>query len=207
MGNPLRQTHLLTVAEWLEIEDHSEMRHEYFEGEIFDMAGTTVKHNEITFNLTAELKKQARPKGCLVVSENVKLQVIEGAYYTYPDVILSCDPGDLGADYMLKNPTVLIEVLSKSTETTDRAFKWERYQRLPSLMHYLLVSQDRYSVDMFTRANDPFWTYSHYSDLSQAIELTHVGHTLRMADIYANIEIDPEAEANADGNAPEDPVK
>ena len=201
MGNPLRQTRLLTVAEWLQIEDHSEIRHEYYQGGIFDMAGATVKHSEITFNITAELKKYMRPKGYLVVHESVKLEVVEGRHYTYPDVMLSCAPEDLLTDYyILKRPVVLIEVLSKSTEVTDRTFKWERYQQLPSLMHYLLVSQDRHSVDMFTRANHPFWTYSHYSKLDEAIELTHVGHTLRMADIYANIEVGPEEPMNTDGN-------
>jgi Uma2 family endonuclease len=95
----------------------------------------------------ALIKANFQPKGCRVFSESVKLEAQKNVYYPYPDLILTCHPEDLKEHYLVKNPSLLVEVLSKTTADYDRTFKWQRYRKIPSLQHYLLVSQ----YDFFLR--------------------------------------------------------
>jgi len=192
MAQVAEKTELLNVKDWLALEERSETRHQFYAGEVFAMAGTTVKHNEIVFNLTADFKGIFTPKGCRVVSENVKLEVEAGHYYTYPDVMVSCNEQDQEAEYILKHPSVIVEVLSKTTAVDDRGFKWERYQKIPSLKHYLLVAQDHYSVEVFSKAEGKLWTYARYEGKDTEIPLQHVGHTMKMEAVYANVKMGEE---------------
>ena len=127
--------------EYFALENRSEVRHEYFEGEVFAMAGASVAHNLIKGNFIAGLRPGVRQRGCRYVDENVRLEVRENGFYTYPDVMVSCDPVDRRESYTWRQPMLIVEILSPSTSDYDRTTKFENYQKMPSLRHYLLISQ------------------------------------------------------------------
>ena len=117
------QKKYISVEEYFEMEKHSEVRHEYYDGEVFAMAGTSLNHNEIIQNIAGILRPIFRPKGCKVLLESVKLEAIKHFYYPYPDLMLTCDAEDMDAEYIIKKPTLIIEVLSKSSVLNDRVAK------------------------------------------------------------------------------------
>ncbi|WP_128546762.1 Uma2 family endonuclease [Larkinella soli] len=175
-----------TVQEYFDLEEVSDIRHEYYRGEIFAMAGTTLNHNDIVENVKRRVKDHFAPKGCRVLSESIKLEVIKAAYYPYPDLMLTCHPEDVQAEYVIARPSLIVEVLSKSTEDVDRGFKWQHYQTLPSLRHYLLISQREVRAELFSRNSD-FWKYEVFEDPDQLIRLDHLDFTLSLSEVYAHI--------------------
>jgi len=150
---------LLTPEEYLEIERRAERKSEYYKGEMFAMAGASRKHGLIVTNLVAELRQQLKKKPCQVYSADMRLRVVPTGLYTYPDVIVVWGAAEFADDQQdtLLNPTVVIEVLPKSTEDYDRGRKFEHYRTLPSLTDYLAVAQDRPHVEHSYR-QDSHWT-------------------------------------------------
>jgi len=175
-----------TVQEYFELEKFSEIRHEFYKGEVFAMAGTTLNHNDIVDNAKRLLKNHFAPKGCRVLSESVKLEAVKATYYPYPDILVTCHPDDVQAQYVVKHPSLLVEVLSKSTSDHDRSFKWQQYQQIPSLMHYMLVSQYTHHIELYSR-NVHFWKYEVFDQPDQSIFLEHLAISLPLSAIYENI--------------------
>jgi len=179
----------LTPAEYLEIERRAETRSEYFNGEMFAMAGGTGKHAFIVANTVIALGQKSKGTSCRVCSSDLRLQVKSIGLYTYPDVMVIC--GDLkyadGHNDIVLNPSLIVEVLSKSTKSYDLGEKFEHYRLLPSLTDYLTVAQDRPAVDHWTRQQD-VWVLKTYDDLSQTIGLTSIGASLPLAEIYDRID-------------------
>jgi len=179
----------LTPAEYLEIERRAETRSEYFNGEMFAMAGGTDKHASITLNVAAELRQRLRSKPCRVYSTDLRLRVTPTGLYAYPDVMVIC--GDVqyadGHHDIVLNPRLIVEVLSRSTKSYDLGEKFEHYRSLPSLTEYLTVAQDKPAVDQRTRQQD-VWVLKTYNDLSQVIELTSIGASLPLSEIYDRID-------------------
>ena len=184
MGQAELQPRHYTVEEYLELEEHSEVRHEFYEGEVFAMAGGSLRHSMLVGNCFALLKAGLRGQKCRVYSENAQLAVKEGEYYNYPDVIVTCAPADLRAERTLKEPTLLIEVLSKSTEGRDRTWKFNQYKRLPSLRHYLLVSQTTCAVEWYRREANDVWSFTPLLQFTDEISFPELGIILTLNDIY-----------------------
>ncbi|OIN59206.1 Uma2 family endonuclease [Arsenicibacter rosenii] len=179
-----------TVSEYFELEETSEIRHEFYKGEVFAMAGTSLNHNDIVDNTKRIIKDTFAPQGCRTFSESVKLEVIRDVYYPYPDIMLTCHPDDVQAQFVVRQPTLIVEVLSKSTADHDRSFKWQQYQRMPSLMHYLLVSQYEYHIELYSR-NVHFWKYEVFDKPDQVLSLEHIALSLPLSAIYENIVFTP----------------
>jgi Uma2 family endonuclease len=168
-----------TVEEYFQIEKEEEIRYEFYNGELFPVEATTVRHNEIVQNLLFAFRAFFRPKGCKITTESVKVEVQEGIYYPYPDLVLSCDPTD-SDNLMLKKPVVIIEVLSPSTGGYDKSFKWRRYRKMPSLRYYLMVSQEEFSVEVFTRAGDSdIWSFQEYNEIDAIIPFSNLNFELK----------------------------
>jgi Uma2 family endonuclease len=145
----------LTVDEYLALEESATVRHEYVGGEIFAMVGATKRHNRIIGNTSGRLWGTARGGPCRVYSESVKLRVADDVIY-YPDVMVACGPE--GDDPHIEDDSCLVvEVVSPSTETTDRREKLAAYKRMPGLRAYLIVSQDRRWVESHLRSEDGVW--------------------------------------------------
>ena len=134
------QEHLkLTPGQYLAQERAAETKSEYFNGEIFAMAGASREHNQISSNIVASLSIQLQEKPCSIYSSDMKVRIDQANKYTYPDIVAACEPQRFedGHTDVLLNPVVIIEILSDSTEAYDRGLKFFHYQRLESLREYL----------------------------------------------------------------------
>ncbi len=178
-----------TVEEYLALERESETRHEYLDGEIFAMSGASREHNLIGTNIVGALHSQLKRHGCEQYANDMRVWIPEADLYTYPDVAVVCDPPRFEDDERetLLNPTLIIEVLSPSTEDYDRGRKFAYYRSVPSLQVYLLVAQDRAHAEIFTRRPDDRWLLWETGDLDATLELPEIGAALKMADVYDRV--------------------
>src|SRR5580704_10178289 len=180
----------LTPAEYLEIERRAERKSEYFQGEMFAMAGASYAHVVIVGNLSHELKLRLKAGPCGVYSSDLRLRVAPNGLYTYPDVMVICGGPQFADDRKdtVVNPVLIVEVLSESTEAYDRGKKFEQYRALPSLREYLLVAQDAPRIEQYTRQPDDRWLLSETSGGDTSIQLASVDCVLPLAGIYDQIE-------------------
>jgi Uma2 family endonuclease len=177
----------LTAAEYLAWEREQSGKHEFFHGEVFAMAGGTPRHNALGLSTGAELRTVLRPRGCSVLSSDQRLAFPPHERYVYPDVTVICGPPlfQPGTDDVITNPTILVEVLSRSTEEYDRGLKWAGYQRIASLTDYLLVAQTEARIEHYRRNADGSWTYR-TAGPGDELALTGDG-TLAVDAIYAGV--------------------
>lgn len=184
MRSPLN---LLTVEEYLKFEQDGEIRHEYVAGQIFAMAGASEAHNLIVTNLIAILRPHLRGSSCraFVSDMKVKVKTQQADIFYYPDLVVTCDPND-SEKYFKTNPGLIVEVLSDSTETTDKREKRINYQTIESLQEYVLVSQDGIKVEIYRRDSNDNWTVETLGK-NDDLTLDSVGLTLTMADIYEDV--------------------
>ncbi|MEZ4527394.1 MAG: Uma2 family endonuclease [Desulfobacterales bacterium] len=179
----------ITEEEYLAMERESEIRHEYYDGEIFAMAGASRKHNLITANVIRELGNQLRNTGCRVYPSDMRVKIEATGLYTYPDVLIVCGE-EIFADEkedMLLNPAIIIEVLSDSTESYDRGRKFENYRMLNSLKEYILISQNRKKMERFFRNERGYWELDESDEENPQLHLQAAGCELRIADVYENV--------------------
>ena len=120
---------LFTVDEYIEFEENSDIRHEFHNGHLYPIEATTVAHNEVKQNTVALIRPVFRKRGCKVVDETIKLQILENGKYVYPDIMITCDESDKNTIYIMQHPSLIIEVLSKSTADYDKGSKFNFYQR------------------------------------------------------------------------------
>lgn len=186
MGQAEIQRRFFSVEEYFEMEDSSEIRHEFYNGEVFAMAGGSLNHNRIIQNVSFSLRKSKR-NICDVFTENVKLELKKGVYYVYPDVMLTCNPFDLRQEKFISHPNLIVEVLSDSTENYDRKHKLKRYKEISSVQYYMLVSQNEADVELYSRMNEFQWKYEQFTDLKQIIDFDKLGIQMSLSEIYENI--------------------
>jgi Uma2 family endonuclease len=151
----------LSPQEYLEWERQQPVRHEFFRGEVFAMAGGSLRHNALSIRAGAQLDAALRGRGCVVFSSDQRVGIGAGERYVYPDVSVVCGPVivEAGTSDVVANPTILVEVISASTEQYDRGQKWDGYQRLSSLTDYVLVSQTEPRIEHFRRGERGEWIY------------------------------------------------
>lgn len=147
---------VLSAEEYLAGEALAEFRHEYVAGEIYAMAGASERHNRITLNIAFQLRAKARGSQCGVFMNDMKLRIQQGECFYYPDVMLGCSQED-SHEFYKDQPCLIAEVLSPSTETTDRREKWLAYAQIPSLHYYLLVETNRRHVEFYQRSQQGQW--------------------------------------------------
>jgi Uma2 family endonuclease len=175
----------LTADEYLALEESATVRHEYVGGEIFAMVGATKRHNRIIVNISGHLWGAARGGPCRVYSESVKLRVADDVIY-YPDVMVACGPE--GEDPLIEDdPCLVVEVVSSSTETTDRREKLAAYKRMPGLRAYLIVSQDRRWVESHLRSDNGVWRRGDLVDEGR-LSVPCPETDLSLAEIYEGLE-------------------
>jgi Uma2 family endonuclease len=160
VGRVAERSHL-SAADYLAWERLQPERHEFFDGEVFAMAGGSLRHNALSSNVTAALHAALHGRGCILLSSDQRVGVGAGERYVYPDVTVVCGAVALvhATNDVIANPTILVEVLSSSTEQYDRGLKWEGYQRIESLTDYVLVSQSEPRIEHFSRELDASWRY------------------------------------------------
>ncbi|MBI3924102.1 MAG: Uma2 family endonuclease [Armatimonadetes bacterium] len=186
-----RQRRLFTPEEYLVLEERSETKSEYHRGEIFSMTGGSMEHNELVRNVTVELAGTLRDSACRVFVADMRLHVPAHDLFTYPDVYVVCGPPrrmERRRDTLV-DATLIVEVLSPSTEVYDRGEKFLFYQTLPSFREYLLVSQERILVERHTRRQPGEWLSVEFSGSTQTFELASIGVTIRIDEIYRGVEL------------------
>lgn len=177
------QLPLPTPEEYLRGEEHSPVRHEYVGGHIHAMTGGSRRHNRIALNLASTLQAHLRGKSCQVSMADVKLHVAKADAYYYPDVMVNCG-GDLAdASQVVTDATLVVEVLSPSTELTDRREKFNAYRRLASLQEYVLIAQEYRQIEVLRRQGDVGWLCMTY-EVSGPFELASVGVQCTLEDVY-----------------------
>ena len=177
---------LLDESEYLTLEVRSPVRHEYVAGEIFAMTGASIRHNIIAGNLYTALRTHLRGTPCRALMEGVKLYLKKERSYFYPDVMVTCESRLLeldGETQLVDSPTLIIEVLSPSTEGIDRREKLRAYRTLPSLKEYALVSQDECKLELYRRRGDIGWDIITFEP-GDTVELASVELQMPIADIY-----------------------
>jgi Uma2 family endonuclease len=173
----------LAPEEYLAWERQQERKHEYFEGEVYAMAGGSPRHNRLSTRIAAALEL-ALGRRCHVFSSDQRVRSRERRY-VYPDVSVACGDPAIEHDDVLVNPTIVVEVLSSTTEQYDRGLKWDGYQQLSSLTDYVLVSQDRAHIEHFARAPDGRWLYTS-ANAGEHLALTD-GTVLDVDAIFAGV--------------------
>jgi Uma2 family endonuclease len=185
MGQPARQ--IFTFEDYLALEEVSEVRHEFLDGQAWAMAGGTPEHAAVAGNITTLLNVQLRGRRCRVFSSDLRIRVQATGLGTYPDVTVVCgqlerDPEDRKGNTLL-NPQVVVEVLSPSTEVYDRDEKLSHYQRVPSIQEVALVAHDRREIEIVRRQSDGSWS-RHVSRGEETAHLESLGCGLPLAEVY-----------------------
>jgi Uma2 family endonuclease len=179
----------VTPAEYLARERLAETKSEYYDGELFAMAGGSEEHSLISVNLCIELGLQLRERPCKVYNSDMRVQVVEAGPYTYPDVTVVCGEArfaDAEVDTLL-NPTVIVEVLSPTTEAWDRGGKFEQYQQMASLEEYVLIAQDRPRVERYARRAEGEWLLTVATGLGGVISLPSIQCELALREVYRKV--------------------
>lgn len=185
----------VSPGEYLALEREAEYKSEYLNGDIFAMTGASRKHNLITSNMSAEFIRQLKSRPCEAYVSDMRVKVTATGLYTYPDVVVVCGEPKFEDAYVdtLLNPTVLVEVLSTSTERYDRIAKSSYYRTLDSLAEHLLVAQDKHRVEQYVRQPDGQWLLIDYRSLEDVAKLQSIDCSLALRDVYDKVSIDPDS--------------
>lgn len=184
----------LTPEQYLAIERQAEYRSEFYNGEMFAMAGASREHNRVKENLVIEIGSRLKGSGCESFSSDMRVKVAATGLYTYPDVVIVCGQAEFedAAVDTLTNPRVVVEVLSESTEKFDRGKMFRHYKQIPSLQEYVLVAQDEPAIDRFVRQPNGDWAQSSVEGLESEFAFAAVPVKIPLADIYAGVSFPPE---------------
>lgn len=173
----------MSPQEYLDWEEQQPIKYEYINGEVYAMTGGTLAHNSIALNLASNLKTHLRGKGCKVFMADAKLGVSENGPFHYPDVMVTCDERDRNAKKVIYHPSIIVEVLSPSTESFDRGKKFQQYRRISTLREYVLISVEQLTVEVFRLNDREIWELYTYIekeeiylssvDFQRAIELLY----------------------------------
>jgi Uma2 family endonuclease len=189
MGLPELQTGY-SLNDYLEIERHSEVKHEYHDGEIYAMAGGSYQHNRLSTNATIALGVALKNKKCFAANSDQQVAVSKSKY-VYPDVSVICGKFEAYSEHphAAKNPVVIVEVLSPDTESYDRGGKFMRYRQIDTFREYVLISQTEILIEVFYKNELGFWEIETYTQPTDTIVLKSIDVNIPLADIYEGLDI------------------
>lgn len=167
-------------------EEQQDIKHEYFDGEVFAMSGGTQNHGRISGKIFAIIDDHLDGDGCFALNADVRVKLQESEKYTYPDVSVTCDDRDRETPQFVTHPCLIIEVLSPSTEAYDRGDKFELYRKSPSLEEYALVSADKIAIDLHRKNNHNRWELICFR-AGDTVELQSINFTFPIERIYRDI--------------------
>lgn len=182
----------LSPEQYYRLERAAQTKSDYYRGEVFAMGGGTIRHSLICMNLGAGLHTRLAASPCTAYESNLRLKIKATGLRTYPDVSVYCDPPEPDEEdasgETLTNPTVLFEVLSKSTEAYDRGFKARNYRQIASLRGYLLIAQEEPRVEAYQRQGDGPWVLSEADGMESVVMIESIRITMPLAEIYARVD-------------------
>lgn len=180
----------LSVEEFLAMEEKSDLKHEYYKGEIFAFAGASFNHNKISSNISAAIHSNLINIDCDVVSNDLRVWVKEKDFFTYPGILVICSKPEFFNDRTdtVINPVLIIEVLSDSTKNYDRGEKFEFYRTIPSLKDYILVDQYKIHLEYFSKTSENKWVLTEYFKKSDALTIPGINVNILLEDIYDRVD-------------------
>jgi len=189
MGDALPKKQYYTKEEYLEMEAAADFKSEYYQGEIFAMSGGSLDHSTICFNLNRRVGEAIDPEKCRGFESNMKLEIAAADSYVYPDVMVVCGEVEVAENTtdVIKNPMLIIEVLSPGTESFDRGLKFEYYRMIPSLKEYVLVSQNKPKVETYFRQKENIWTYTVVEGLDKTLMFQSLEYEIALKEIYLTV--------------------
>ena len=178
-----------TPEEYLHTERRAENRHEYYDGEIFAMAGASRTHNRIVSNTMVGLGRKIKGGKCEIYANDLRVRIEEMRAFVYPDLVITCGEEEYLDDEFdtLLNPVVIIEVLSETTAQHDRTTKFDAYRRISSLQEYLMIAQAQIRVDHYIRQTEDLWSYRSYGEETSTITLESIGVEMILDEVYAKV--------------------
>ena len=185
MGLAEKKSESISLAEYLEGEKISPIKYEYIDGEVYAMAGASDRHNRLSGNIYNYLDNHLEDNPCEPFIADMKVQASGNVFY-YPDVMVACDGPDADP-YYRKQPRLIVEVTSPSTEQIDRTEKLSAYKQIKSLKEYVIVSQDTVRIDVYRRMRGDRWQWESLTEMSEELKLDSVGLTLSVAQIYRRV--------------------
>jgi Uma2 family endonuclease len=182
-------TPTVSPEEYLVRERAAEYRSEYLAGGVRSMTGASRRHNRIAMNAGVLLHAQLRGGPCEPFMSDMRVKVERTGAYFYPDVVMACGDSRLEDEHedTLLNPVLIVEVLSPSTADYDHTAKWEHYRRIPTLLDYLLLSQDEPRVERYARQSEGLWLFSETAGLDAVLQLESIGCTLALSEVYERV--------------------
>lgn len=192
---------------YLEREYQSTTKHEYYAGEVYAMAGASEQHNLIAMNIAAQLHAQLRGGTCRTYPSDMRVKVVQTGLNTYPDFTIVCGQSlftNTSKRDTLINPTVLIEILSPSTERYDRGMKFQHYRTIATLQEYLLIAQDKHYIERFIRQPSQEWVFSEAIGRESSMPIASIHGTLELRDVYERVTFLPEVVARLTRELPVD---
>ncbi len=189
MSSVVAQTYL-TLEEYLAFERKATTKHEYLNGQIVAMSGASFAHNFLTMNVANQLYNQLIGGACQVAASDMRVKATQTGSYFYPDVVVVCGEPRAEDDTFdtLLNPTLIVEILSPSTETYDKGEKFEHYQQIASLKDYILISQDKVHIEHYCRQGAG-WLQTEFAELEDVLSLRSIDCELRLQDVYRRVEV------------------
>ncbi len=177
----------LTPDRYLQMEDVSNIKHEYIDGQVYAMAGASDPHITIALNLASDLRTHVRGSSCRVYISDMKARIESLNRFYYPDVMVTCDPNDQETSTYKRFPTLIVEVLSDSTEAFDRGDKFVDYQEIESLREYVLISTKRQRVECFRRNEQGLWVLQSYRPEQTSFRLDSISFEGKLEGLYENV--------------------
>ncbi len=203
MSEAVAQEKYYSKEEYLAFEEQAEYKSEYYDGGIFAMAGGSRNHSVICVNLNRRTAEALDEKDCIVLESNMKLDIAKYNLFVYPDAMIVCGEIEFldNRTDVIKNPVLVIEVLSPSTETFDRVKKFAYYQSVPSIQEYVLILQREPKVEVYYKQDEKTWMYTFAEGLGDTILFRTLEHTLSLKDIYQKVDWKRETEEQGSKNA------
>lgn len=192
-----QQPYYMTVKQYLAFDRESDVKHEYADQKIYAMAGAKRRHNLVCTNIVRKYGNSLSNKGCEIYQSDMRVQVANAESYRYPDVVIVCGEAQFLDSELdtLVNPTVLIEVLSKSSSERDHITKAWEYRQIPSVQDYLIIAPDNAKIEWYHRQKDNTWLISSIVGLTETIYLEAIDCSLALEDIYEKIDFSEDSEA------------
>lgn len=181
----------ISIEEYLEMENASMEKHEYYKGEIFAMSGAKVPHNAVTGNFFIAVGQKLKGKRCKPYGSDLRIHIQSNTLFTYPDISIIC--GEIitlnNDDYNVLNPSVIIEVLSKSTKNYDRGEKFKLYRDIPTLKEYILVDSETIHIEVFRLNENNHWELEEYDSIENVLFIKAIDEKIAISEIYEGVNI------------------
>jgi Uma2 family endonuclease len=192
MSEALNRTDRITRADYLSMEDAAETRNEFIDGEIFAMAGGSRNHSIICVNLMWGLREAVSDRDCVAFDGNMKLNIEKENAFVHPDGMVVCGAIEFveGRNDIIRNPLLIVEVLSPATQAFDRGKKFKYYRTIPSLQEYVMISQEEPLIEAYFRRDEKTWLYTVIRGLEDQLVLSSLGDGISLEEIYRKVDFE-----------------